>query len=90
MSLIELEFDPKLHVAGEEVTGTVLLNFKELQKMSLEEIHVKLRGSVFTYVSVQSSLRHSDADITLVYHRHSERKELIEERIQRSKVDLIR
>ena len=50
MSPLELEFDPRLHVAGDEVAGIVLLNFRELQKTSLEEIHVKLRGSIFTYV----------------------------------------
>lgn len=50
MSLLELEFDPKLHVAGEAVSGIVLLDFRELQKTSLEDIHVKLRGTVFTYV----------------------------------------
>ena len=47
-----LELDTPLRVAGEAVEGTVLLNFKELQKTPLEEVHVKLRGSVFTYVEL--------------------------------------
>ena len=47
--LIRLVLDPGLRVAGEEVKGEVYLDFAELQKTPLEEIHVKLRGTVLTY-----------------------------------------
>ena len=48
--LLRLVLDSALRVAGEEVKGDVCLDFTELQKMPLEGVHVKLRGSLITFV----------------------------------------
>ena len=48
---LTLALDSTLRVAGEVIEGTVLLNFKALQNTPIEEVHIKLRGSVFTFVS---------------------------------------
>jgi hypothetical protein len=45
---IRLEFDATLKVAGETIHGEVRLYFPGLMKDKIEEVHVKLRGSVFT------------------------------------------
>ena len=55
-SVITLDLAPILRVAGERITGEVLLDFRELQKTPVEEVYVKLRGSVFTCVVIQSAL----------------------------------
>lgn len=47
--LISLEVPNALHVIGEVIEGEVLLDFLELQNTQIKELHVKLRGSVFTY-----------------------------------------
>jgi hypothetical protein len=47
---IRLEFDASLKVAGEQIHGEVHLHFPSLIKDKIEEVHVKLRGQVFTYV----------------------------------------
>ena len=47
---ISVIFDPHVRVAGEVIQGEVHLNFPLLQKDKVEEVHVKLRGSVNTYV----------------------------------------
>ena len=49
--LLRLVLDPGLRVAGEEVKGEVHLDFTELQKTPLEEVHVKLRGTILTCVA---------------------------------------
>ena len=46
--LLTLDLGQQLRVAGDVVEGIVLLNFKQLQQNPLEEVQVKLRGSVFT------------------------------------------
>ena len=48
--VLTLVLSSNLHVAGEDIAGEVALNFRELQRTPIEEVHVKLRGSVFTYV----------------------------------------
>ena len=48
--LITLTLPHTLHVIGEVVEGEVLLNFAELQITQIEELHIKLRASVATYV----------------------------------------
>lgn len=54
--LISLEVpNHALHVIGEPIEGEVLLNFLELQNTRIEELQVKLRGSVFTYVCTSSA-----------------------------------
>ena len=45
---IQLVFEPTLKVAGEVIKGTVQLNFPGLIKAKIEEVHVKLRGTVYT------------------------------------------
>ncbi len=49
---ITLVFARKLRVAGEILEGEIHLDFTELTRDKIEEVHVKLRGSVFTYVFV--------------------------------------
>lgn len=48
---ISLVLPHQLRVAGENVVGEVLLNFAQLRETPVEEVHVKLRGSVFTYAT---------------------------------------
>lgn len=48
---IHLVFDSRLRVAGEVLDGEVHLNFPILMKSKVQEVHVKLRGSVYTYVA---------------------------------------
>ena len=48
--LLTLELDPVLRVAGEEISGNVLLDFETLQRTPVQDICVYLNGSVFTYV----------------------------------------
>lgn len=45
---IVLIFEPTLRVVGETIRGEVRLYFPGLIKDSLDEVYVKLRGSVFT------------------------------------------
>ena len=52
--VIVLALASQLRVAGETIEGEVQLNFAQLQRVPLEEVHVKLRGSVFTCVLIQS------------------------------------
>ena len=47
--LITLAVPATIHVIGEVVEGEIFLNFAELQNTQIEELHVKLRGSVATY-----------------------------------------
>lgn len=47
---IHLVFEAHLRVAGEVLNGEVHLNFPALMKSKVEEVHVKLRGSVSTFV----------------------------------------
>ncbi len=47
---IKLVFEPTLRVAGETVQGEVHLNFPGLIRDKINEVHVKLRGYVYTYV----------------------------------------
>ena len=47
--LITLAVPTTIHVIGEVVEGEIFLNFAELQNTQIEELHVKLRGSVATY-----------------------------------------
>ena len=49
--VISLFLPKQLRVAGEKIVGEVHLNFAQLQNTPLEEVHVKLRGSVFTYAT---------------------------------------
>lgn len=49
---IQLVFGSHVRVAGEVVVGEVHLNYPLLQKEKVEEVHVKLRGTTKTYVSV--------------------------------------
>lgn len=48
--LLKVEFDSRVRVAGEKLAGIVLLNFKELQRDPLEQVSVRIAGSVATYV----------------------------------------
>ena len=63
-SLLTLNLTDDLQVAGEPLDGVVLLNFKELQKNPLEEVHVNFRGSVFTCVGSALSMY----QLTLTFH----------------------
>jgi hypothetical protein len=45
---ISLMFDGRMRVAGEVLAGEVHLNFPILMKDKVEEVHIKLRGSVYT------------------------------------------
>ena len=47
--LISLVLDSAVRVAGEEVRGEVLLNFKHVQRAQLEEVQVKFVGAIHTY-----------------------------------------
>lgn len=48
--MLSLVLDPVLRVAGEDIKGEVCLDFRLLQKTSLDEVYIKFRGSIFTYV----------------------------------------
>ena len=50
-NIIKVDLDRSLKVAGEPVSGTILVDVAELEKASLEEIHVELKGTIATYVS---------------------------------------
>lgn len=47
--LLSLDLNRVLRVAGDDVKGAVLLNFQELQNSTLQEVRVRLKGSVSTY-----------------------------------------
>ena len=47
--LLSLDLNHVLRVAGDDVQGAVLLNFQELQNSTLQEVRVRLKGSVSTY-----------------------------------------
>ena len=49
--LITLTVPRTLHVIGESLEGEVLLDFTKLQHTQIQELHVKLRGSLHTYAS---------------------------------------
>ncbi len=49
LEVITLVLPNALHVIGEVIEGEVVLNFAELRNTEIEELHVKLRASVFTY-----------------------------------------
>ena len=53
--VLTLDVSPALHIDGEEITGEVSLNFHSLQRMPIE-VHLKLRGFVFTCVDCLLSL----------------------------------
>ncbi len=61
---VSLVFDTKPRVAGETVQGEVHLNFRLLELNEFEEVNVKLRGVVSTYVgcSLSASFRQSNID----------------------------
>ena len=46
--LLDLKFDAKVRVSGEEIAGTVVLDYAELRRDSLELISVTLQGSMIT------------------------------------------
>ncbi|PSR74839.1 hypothetical protein PHLCEN_2v9553 [Hermanssonia centrifuga] len=50
---ITLVFARKLRVAGEILEGEIHLDFTELTRDKIEEVHVKLRGSIFTKITRQ-------------------------------------
>ncbi|KAI0087761.1 hypothetical protein BDY19DRAFT_953056 [Irpex rosettiformis] len=50
---ITLLFEPTLKVAGETIKGEVHLNFPGLIKDKIDEVYVKLRGSVYTRISAR-------------------------------------
>ncbi|KAI0345935.1 hypothetical protein BDW22DRAFT_1353570 [Trametopsis cervina] len=50
---IKLVFNPSLKVAGEVISGEVQLHFPGLMRDKVVEVHVKLRGSVFTRITRQ-------------------------------------
>jgi len=47
---IALLFRPGVRVGGETLHGEVELRFPQVQEDEIEEVHVKLRGSVIAYV----------------------------------------
>lgn len=47
---IVLDVPRQVYVAGGSVQGTVQLHFPLIQDQQIEEVHVKLRGSAYTYV----------------------------------------
>lgn len=47
---VRLVFDPRVRVEGETVEGEVHLYFPTLREDNIEEVHIKLRGSLQTYV----------------------------------------
>ena len=70
--LLTLDFDNrKLRVAGEELAGTVSLNFKELQRRELDEVTLRLMGATFTYVvSPSPPIHRPDFDIHILQCYH--------------------
>ena len=48
LEAVNLVFDPRLHVPGEFVEGAVDLYFPKLMDDKVEEVHIKLRGSIVT------------------------------------------
>ena len=51
LEAVNLIFDPKrVRVAGETLEGEVDLYFPKLMEDKIEEVHVKLRGAIVTYV----------------------------------------
>ncbi|KAI0683446.1 hypothetical protein BC835DRAFT_1423249 [Cytidiella melzeri] len=50
---ITLVFNATLKVAGEAIHGEVHLDFPSLMRDKIEEVHVKLRGSVYTQITRQ-------------------------------------
>ncbi|GJE88447.1 hypothetical protein PsYK624_045300 [Phanerochaete sordida] len=53
LEAVNLLFDPRLHVSGEFVEGAVDLYFPKLMEDNIEEVHIKLRGSIMTKVTKQ-------------------------------------
>ena len=47
-STIRIEMDRSLRVGGAPVEGFVVVDVNELQKASLKDIHVELKGTIFT------------------------------------------
>ena len=48
--VLHLALNSVLRVAGEVTEGEVHADFNELQRVPVEEVYVKLRGTIFTYV----------------------------------------
>ncbi|KAJ3558003.1 hypothetical protein NM688_g1164 [Phlebia brevispora] len=51
--VIAVVIKPGIYVTGEAVEGEVWINFIGLRRTPVEEVHVKLRGSVFTKITKQ-------------------------------------
>ena len=47
-STIQLLFEPTLKLSDEVIDGVIQLHFPSLIEDKIEEVHVKLRGSVYT------------------------------------------
>ncbi|TFK83755.1 hypothetical protein K466DRAFT_497860 [Polyporus arcularius HHB13444] len=47
---LNLSVPPRIYCAGGDVEGEVLLDFRQLQQENIQQVHVKFRGSVHTYV----------------------------------------
>ncbi|OBZ65612.1 hypothetical protein A0H81_14406 [Grifola frondosa] len=62
-SAIALEITPALFVAGGPVEGEVVLDFPLVQEEEIEEIVVKLRGSIRIYAEVNESHPTESADV---------------------------
>ena len=45
---IRLVFSSSLKVAGETIEGEVYLNFRSVVQNRIEEVHMRLRGHVYT------------------------------------------
>lgn len=91
--LISLVLPTTLHVIGEFIEGEVLLNFSELQNTQIEELHVKLRASVFTYARCTHSVAgrpSDDADRGSMICRQITRQQGQTSVTSRQRVDLIR
>lgn len=49
---VSLVFDPRVRVGGETLEGAVDLYFPSLMEDNVEEVHIKLRGSIVTSVAL--------------------------------------
>lgn len=82
---ISLMFDGRLRVAGEVLEGEVHVNFPALMKDKVEEVHVKLRGSIVTYVPLslpRSASNQPNALTSHIVRRHGKERHNRTQRVQ--------
>ncbi|KAI0691290.1 hypothetical protein C8T65DRAFT_670569 [Cerioporus squamosus] len=52
---LNLSIPPTIYCAGSNVEGEVLVDFRRVQEEGIQQVHVKLRGSVHTMISADKS-----------------------------------